>query len=351
MKSRQLRHLFAIVLITALAGLSRPAAAQSVADFYRGKTLYIYLGSAEGGGLDAYPRLLANYLNRFIPGNPTVVIHYMPGAGGIKAANYVYRVAPQDGTIYGFVTRGAIYAPIFKVPQAEFDPRKLNWIGSTSKEVSIGAVWAASTTVRTVQDATTKEVVVGANSVTNDSGVFPLVLNTFLGTKFKIVHGYKSAGEITLALERGEVEGRVGWSVGALMSGHTADWVKDKKLYVLVQIGLEKDKRLPADIPLAIDLAKNKDDRQVMSLIFAATTIGWPSFMGPGVPHDRVAAVRSAYEKALKEPAFIAAAQTQNLGIDPLSATEIEKIVADMYATPPALIERARDIMKYTGAE
>jgi tripartite-type tricarboxylate transporter receptor subunit TctC len=349
MRSRQL--LFPVIAALIAVGLTRPAASQTVADFYRGKMLDIYLGSAEGGGLDAYPRLLADYLTKYIPGNPTVVIHYMPGAGGIKAANYIYRVAPQDGTAYGFVTRGAVYAPLFKVPQAEFDPRKLNWIGSTSKEVSIGAVWAASTTVRTIQDAEAKEVVVGANSVTNDSGVFPLVLNTFLGTKFKIVHGYKSAGEITLAIERGEVEGRVGWSVGALLSGHTADWVKEKKLYVLAQIGLEKDKRLPADIPLAIDLAKSKDDRQVMSLIFAATTIGWPSFMGPDVPKDRVAAVRSAYEKALKEPAFIAGAQKQNLGIDPLSAGDIEKIVADMYATPPALIDRARDIMKYTGAE
>ena len=174
----------------------------------------------------------------------------------VKAANYIYKVAPQDGTNYGFVTRGTLYAPLFHVPQAEFDPRKINWIGSTSKEVSIGAVWAASTDVRTIEDATKREVVVGANSVSNDSGVFPLVLNTFLGTKFKIVHGYKSAGEITLALERGEVQGRVGWSVGALLSGNTADWTRDKKLYVLIQLGLEKDKRLPADIPLATDLAR-----------------------------------------------------------------------------------------------
>lgn len=351
MKSQELRRLLAMAAMTAAVCLARPAASQSVEDFYRGKMLNIYVGSAEGGGLDSYPRLLSEYLTKYIPGNPTVVIRYMPGAGGVKAANYIYKVAPQDGTAYGFVTRGAVYAPLFNVPQAEFDPRKLSWIGSTSKEVSIGAVWAASTPVRTIEDATKQEVIVGANSVTNDSGVFPLVLNTFLGTKFKIVHGYKSAGEITIALERGEVQGRVGWSVGSLLSGHTADWTKDKKLYVLIQLGLEKHKRLPDDIPLAIDLAKSHDDRQIMSLIFATITIGWPSFMGPDVPKDRVAAVRAAYEKALKEPNFIAGAKKQNLEVDPLTAGEIEKIIADMYATPPALIERAREIMKYTQAE
>ena len=351
MKNQELRCLIAIASIVVAACFARTAASQSVEDFYRGKMLNIYLGSTEGGGLDSYPRLLSEYLTKYIPGNPTVVIRYMPGAGGVKAANFIYKIAPQDGTAYGFVTRGAVYAPLFNVPQAEFDPRKLAWIGSTSKEVSIGAVWAASTEVRTIQDAMKQEVIVGANSVTNDSGVFPLVLNTFLGTKFKIVHGYKSAGEITIALERGEVQGRVGWSVGSLLSGHTADWTKEKKLYVLIELGLEKHKRLPNEIPLAVDLAKNSDDRQIMSLIFAATTIGWPSFMGPDVAKDRVAAVRAAYEMALKEPNFIAGAKKQNLDVDPLTAVEIEKIIADMYATPPVLIDRAREIMKYTQTE
>ena len=338
-------------MVAAISGLLAAPVASQTEDFYRGKALNIYVGSAEGGGLDLYPRLLAEYLTRFIPGNPNVVIRYLPGAGGVKAANFIYRIAPQDGTAYGFVTRGVLYAPLFHVPQAEFDPTKINWIGSTSKEVSIGGVWNASTSVRSIEDARQQEVIVGANSVGNDSGVFPLVLNELLGTKFKVVHGYKSGGDISLALERGEVQGRVGWSAGSLLSSSTSEWLAQKKVTVLVQLGLFKHKNLPSDIPLALDLARTPDDRRLMELIFASVTVGWPSFMGPEVPKERVALVRAAYEKALRDPDLLATAKKQKLEIDPLTADEIAAIIAEMYSTPQPLIDRARKIMKYTGVE
>jgi tripartite-type tricarboxylate transporter receptor subunit TctC len=340
------------IWVAAGLALSAPAAiCQSAADFYRGKTISFYVGSGEGGGLDLYPRLLADYLTRYMPGNPSVIVRYLPGAGGVKAANFIYRVGPQDGTAYGFVTRGVIYAPLFHVPQAEFDPTRINWVGSTAKEVSIGAVWSASTDVRTIGDATRREVVVGANSVGNDSGVFPIVLNEFLGTRFKVVHGYKSGADISLALERGEVQGRVGWSVGSLLSGSTADWLGEKKVTVLIQLGLFKHKNLPASVPLALDLARSPEDRRLMELIFAATSIGWPSFLGPDVPKERVAAVRAAYRQALRDPGLLATAKKQRLEIDPLTSGDIEGIIAEMYGTPEPMIERARTIMKYTGVE
>jgi tripartite-type tricarboxylate transporter receptor subunit TctC len=351
MGTKTMRRLMAAVIIAAASLLPVLSASSQSADFYRGKTLNIYVGSGEGGGLDLYPRLLADYLTRYIPGNPSVIVRYLPGAGGVKAANFIYRIGPQDGTAYGFVTRGVIYAPLFRVPQAEFDPTKINWIGSTAKEVSIGGVWNASTDVRTIADATGNEVVVGANSVGNDSGVFPLVLNEFLGTKFKVVHGYKSGGDISLAMERGEVQGRVGWSVGSLLSGSTADWLPERKVTVLIQLGLFKHKNLPADVPLALDLARSPDDRRLMEVIFAAVTIGWPSFMGPDVPKDRVAMLRAAYEEALRDPDLLSRAKKQRLEIDPLTAADIEGIVAEMYGTPQPLIDRARTIMKYTGVE
>ena len=352
METISARRRIAAMAIAAVSVLfAHPAASQSSVDFYRGKTLNIYVGSSEGGGLDLYPRLLAEYLTRFIPGSPNVIIRYLPGAGGVKAANFIYRIAPQDGTVYGFVTRGVLYAPLFRVPQAEFDPTKINWIGSTAKEVSIGGVWNASTDVRSIEDAKLQEVIVGANSVSNDSGVFPLVLNEFLGTKFKVVHGYKSGGDISLALERGEVQGRVGWSVGSLLSSSTSEWLPQKKVTVLVQLGLFKHKNLSDDVPLALDLARSPEDRRLMEVIFAAVTVGWPSFMGPDVPKDRVGLVRNAYEKALRDPDLLAAAKKQKLEIDPLTAGEIASIIAEMYSTPQPLIDRARTIMKYTGVE
>jgi tripartite-type tricarboxylate transporter receptor subunit TctC len=346
-----LRRAAAVSALAALTLSAVPAPAQPVGDFFRGKILSLYVGSGEGGGLDLYPRLLADYLTRYIPGNPSVIIRYLPGAGGVKAANFIYRIGPQDGTAYGFVTRGVVYAPLFHVPQAEFDPTRINWIGSTAKEVSIGAVWSASTDVRTIEDATHKEVVVGANSVGNDSGVFPVVLNELLGTKFRVVHGYKSGADISLALERGEVQGRVGWSVGSLTSGSTADWLREKKVTVLVQLGLFKHKNLSPDVPLALDRARSPEDRQLMELVFGATTIGWPSFMGPDVPKSRVGMVRAAYEQALRDPDLLTTAKKQRLEIDPLTAGDIERIIAGMYGTPQSIIGRARMLMKYAGAE
>jgi tripartite-type tricarboxylate transporter receptor subunit TctC len=327
----------------ALLLLTPGAEAQSVESFYRGKTLNITISSGEGGTNDAYARLIANFIGRYIPGNPTVVPRNLPGAGGLRAANFIHDVAPKDGTHMAVVQRGVIIQPLVDIQSATYDPAKMNWIGSTAREVSVGVVWTGSTDVRTIQDARAREVIVGSSGVGNDTGAFPLVLNRFIGTKFKPIHGYKSGSEITMAFERGEVQGRVGWSWGSVKS-RGQEWLRDGKIKILVQMGVAKADDLP-DVPLAIDLARSAEEKEAMTLIFTPTYIGWPSVMPPSVPTERVQAVRDAYDKAMRDPALIATAEKQDLELDPLRGEEIQKVVAHLYTLSPAVVERARVAM------
>ena len=323
-----------------------PARAETVEQFYRGKTITMYVGTGVGAGaVSAYPMALAPLMKKYLPGHPDLIVSYMPGGGGIKAANYIYGIAPQDGTAWAFITRGFLLAPLLKVPQAQFDPTKFNWIGSPSRTVSIGIAWNASTDVRSIYDAMKKQVVVGATSIAQDTGVYPRALNLIAGTKFKIVPGYAGLGAVDLAIERGEVQGKVGSTWKSLNSGPTANWVRDRKVTVLVQLGVKKAPDIPADVPLGLDLAKTPDDRKVLELLCAPSATGYPSFMGPGVPKDRVDAVRRAYEQSLKDPEFIAAVTREGLDVDPIGADELTDIVRGIYALPQAAVARARDLL------
>lgn len=336
------------VLLAAIGGLlpSAPARAQSVEDFYRGKTITMYVGTGVGAGaVSAYPTALAPLMKKYLPGHPDLIVSYMPGGGGIKAANYIYAIAPQDGTVWGFITRGFLLAPLLKIPQAQYDPTKFNWIGSPSRTVSIGIVWNASTDVRTVEDAMKEQVVVGATSMAEDTGAFPRALNLLAGTRFKIVPGYAGLGAVDLAIARGEVQGKVGSTWKSLNSGPTANWVRDHKVSVLVQLGVKKAPDIPPEVPLGLDLAKTPDDRKVLEVLCAPSATGYPSFMGPGVPADRVAAVRAAYVKSLSDPEFVKAITQQGLDIDPISAGELTNVVRGIYAQQPSAVERARDLL------
>jgi len=332
----------------AIAGLlaTGPAGADTIEDFYRGKTITMVVGTGVGAGaVSAYPMALAPVIKKYIPGHPNLVVSYMPGAGGIKAASYIYGIAPQDGTAWGFITRGFILAPLLKIPQAQFDPTRLNWIGSPTRTVSMGLVWNASTDVRTIEDAMRKEVVVGATSIAQDTGIYPRALNRIAGTKFKIVTGYAGLGAVDLALERGEVQGKVGSTWKSLNSGPTAKWVADRVVTVLVQLGVQKAPDIPPDVPLGLDLARTKEDRQVLELLCAPSATGYPSFLGPGVPKDRVAAIRNAYLMSLKDPEFIEAVERQGLDLDPIGAAELAEVVRGIYALPQAAVEGARDLL------
>jgi tripartite-type tricarboxylate transporter receptor subunit TctC len=331
-------------VLSILATLLAVCASARAEDFYAGKTINIYIGTGEGpGALSAYPRAMTQIIGKYIPGHPTIVVRNMPGAGGIKAANFIYSIAPQDGTAWGFITRGFVRAPLLGTPQAEFDPTKYYWIGTPSQETSVAAVWAAGTKVRTMQDATQEEVVFGGTSLATDTGLFPSVLNKLIGTKFKVVVGYKSSTDVDIAMERGEAQGKV-WTWASLKSGRTATWIAEKKIYLLGQFGLERAKDLP-DVPLALDFAKTPEDRQVMELVFAPIALGYPSFMGPGVPKERIEIMRRAFDKTMQDPEFAGLMKQQNLVLDPAKGEDLQAIVERMYHMPPAVVERARGLI------
>jgi tripartite-type tricarboxylate transporter receptor subunit TctC len=342
-----MRPTFAPAVASAiLLATNASAVAQSVEDFYRGKTITIYVGTGMGAGaVSAYPMALAPVIKKYIPGNPNVVVSHMPGAGGIKAASFIEGIAPQDGTAWGFITRGFMLAPLLKLPQANFQPARFNWIGSPSRTVSIGAVWKAATPARTIQDAMQREIVVGATSIAQDTGIFPRALNRVLGTRFKIVTGYASLGAVDIAMERGEVQGKVGSTWKSLNSGPSAHWVKDGIVSVIVQLGVRKSPDIPADVPLALDLATSPQDRQVLEVLCAPSATGYPSFMGPGVPRERIAAVRTAYAAAMTDPEFIDAVIKGGLDIDPIGADELTDVVRGIYALPEAAVARARELL------
>jgi tripartite-type tricarboxylate transporter receptor subunit TctC len=331
-------------VLSILATLLAVCASARAEDFYAGKTINIYIGTGEGpGALSAYPRAMTQIIGKYIPGHPTIVVRNMPGAGGIKAANFIYSIAPQDGTAWGFITRGFVRAPLLGTPQAEFDPTKYYWIGTPSQETSVAAVWAAGTKVRTMQDATQEEVVFGGTSLATDTGLFPSVLNKLIGTKFKVVVGYKSSTDVDIAMERGEAQGKV-WTWASLKSGRTATWIVEKKIYLLGQFGLERANDLP-DVPLALDFAKTPEDRQVMELVFAPIALGYPSFMGPGVPKERIEIMRRAFDKTMQDPEFAGLMKQQNLVLDPATGEDLQAIVERMYRMPPAVVERARGLI------
>lgn len=335
-----------VAAIIVMLALHAPAAAETVEEFYRGKTIRMYVGTGPGGGaVSGYPTALARVIKKYIPGHPDLVVTHMPGAGGIKAATYIERVAPQDGTAWGFITRGFMLAPLLKLPQADFQPAKFNWIGSPARTVSMGAVWNAHTPVRTIQDAMQQEVVVGATSIAQDTGIYPRALNHIAGTKFKIVTGYAGLGAVDIAMQRGEVQGKVGSTWGSLNSGPSEHWVRDKIVTVIVQLGVKKSPDIPADIPLGLDLARTPEDRQVLEVLCAPGATGYPSFMGPGVPAERVAAIRTAYEATMKDPEFAELLRKQSLDLDPIGADELTAVVRGIYAMPEAAVTRARELL------
>jgi tripartite-type tricarboxylate transporter receptor subunit TctC len=333
-------------VIATLVLTAASASADPVEDFYRGKTITITVGTGVGAGaVSSYPTAMAPVIRKYIPGHPNFVIQHMPGGGGIKAASYLQSIAPQDGTQWGFITRGFVLAPLLKISQAQFDPPKFNWIGSPTRTVSMGVVWNSHTRVRTIQEAMQQEVVVGATSIAQDTGIYPRALNRIAGTKFKIVTGYAGLGAVDIALERGEVQGKVGSTWKSLNSGASAHWVPDKLVTVIVQLGVTKAPDIPADVPLGLDLAKSKEDRQILEVLCAPASLGYPSFMGPGVPKERVEAIRRAYAQTLKDPEFIEAVLKQGLDLDPIGADELADVTRGIYALPPAAVEGARELL------
>ncbi len=334
------RMLPALALLLATTAASR---ADSVADFYRGRNIDVYVGYSTGGGYDIYARALARHMGRFIPGNPTLVPKNMEGAGSLRLANWLANAAPRDGSVFGTIGRGTAFDPILGQPGAQFTATDFSWIGSMNQEVSICASWYDSG-IASFDDLRTKELLVGAVSNNDDTGQFARVMNSVLGTKMKIVSGYPGGNDVVLAMERGEVKGRCGWSWSSVLAAHMS-WWKEKKINVLVQLALTKHPDLP-DVPLIVDLAKNPAQRQMLRLIFARQVMGRPFVAPPGVPAERLAALRKAFMDTMADKDFLADAEKAKLEISPAPGEQVDGLVQEIYATPAEVAKQAAAALK-----
>lgn len=350
MKSLAIRRLVPAVLAgVALFGpLQVQAQTQTPEQFWKGKTLNFIVGYGPGSGYDLYARLLARHYARHIPGNPTIVTQNMPGAGSIKAANYLYEIAAKDGTVIGMTGRGTPMTPLLGGRGASFkDNTSFSWIGSMNNEVSICVSWHTSG-VNTIQTAMQREVTTGATALgADDTTVFPAALNAMIGTRFKWIVGYSGGAAMNLAMERGETNGRCGWSWSSVKSTQ-ADWLRDKKINLLLQLSLAKHPDLP-NVPLIMDLAKTPEQKAVLELIFARQVMGRPVYGPPRIPTDRLTALRRAFDATMKDPKFVADAEKGKWEITPVSGEEIEALMKRVYATPKAIVELTKKVTPQPG--
>ena len=328
------------ILAIVMAAVAAPAHADSVEDFYKGRTITVLIGYSPGGSYDAAGRVLARHMGRYIPGNPSLVPQNMPGAGTLNLVNYLYNVSPKDGTAFGIFARGMAMEPLIGGTNAKFDATKLTWIGSAANEISLCATYATSP-VKNWNDALTKDFTVAGNGSGSDPDVFANVLRNAFGVKDRLISGYPGSAEISLAMERGEIDGRCGWSWSSIKA-EKAQWLAEHKLNLIVQLALEKAADLP-NVPLITELATNDRQRQILKLIFSRQTMGRPFAGPPGIPADRAQALRHAFDLTMKDPEFLAEAATRGLEINPVSGPDVEKLITELYQTPKDVVAEARE--------
>jgi tripartite-type tricarboxylate transporter receptor subunit TctC len=328
-----------LIVALVIAGVSA-AHAQTVEQFYKGRQVSLIVGFNPGGAYDPYARAVARHLPRHLPGGPDIVVKNMQGAGSVRAANYLYNVAPRDGSELGLIAGSAALEPMFGVRPAQFEGQKFTWLGSANDEPGVCFAWHTSP-IATARDLFDREMILGASGTSNLD--FPLALNAVLGTKIKIVRGYNGTSALMLAMERGETQGMCGMVYAAVQTAHP-DWLAQKKVRTLLQIGLEPNRKM-AGIPFVMDLAKSDDDRRVLRLLVGWTIMGRPYLAPPGIPDDRKTALRRAFDATMQDPAFLAGAAKQRLDISPISGAAVERFLEDAYATPRPLVERAAKIL------
>src|SRR5215216_5613104 len=325
-------------IFAAIIGAGSAAAAQTPEQFYSGKAIDLVIGYPPAGSNDTYARLLARHLGKHIPGNPNIVPKNMPGAGSFLALGQVYNAAPKDGTVIGI---GAPTAPLDEklgTQGVRFKTAELNWIGRIDSLINIVFMWKTSP-VKTVADAQKIESTLSATGVGSTVSVYPTVMNNVLGTKFKLIMGYRGSNEAQLAVERGEVEGHsTSWT--AVKVAHP-EWLPTKSITILVQFGLNRHPELP-DVPTVVDLARNDEERAILRAVMNATEVGTAFFTTPGAPADRVHALRRAFDATMKDPEFLDEARRTSLTVNPLAGEELQKLVAEVSALTPDLLEKVR---------
>jgi tripartite-type tricarboxylate transporter receptor subunit TctC len=333
-----MRILLAVLML--LAAL--PVRAQdSVAAFYKGKVVRLIVGIGVGSGYDINARLLARYLPKYIPGNPSVIVQNQPGAGSLTMTNQLYAAGPFDGTAIGASFNGLPTTPLLQPAGARFDATQLNWIGSTNRETQAMYVWVGSP-IMSLDDLKTKEMIVGAQAPGSTQYDYPKLAEKLFGWRFKIITGYEATPKIHLAMERGEVHGT--WANWSTLKAIAEPWIKDKKIRILSQWALRKHPELP-DVPLILEHAKTTEQKQALDLALARLEFGRPFFMPPNVPAERVTAIRRAFDAAMKDKELLVEAAKLKIEIDPLSGEQVAALIGQIYQTPAETVARVRDAM------
>ena len=338
--SRLLTGAVALAVVTALT--PHHAAAQSDADFFRGKNINMGIPSDAGGGYDTYVRLLGRHYGRHLPGNPNMVSQNVPGGGGLIQANRLFNTEPKDGTAIGLVRASVLYEGVFGNPQAKFDGRKFAWLGNLNADRDTCIFWH-TTGVNSPKDFYGKEVLVGATGVGAMSYSFPTVYNDVLGTKLKIIMGYKGTADRVLAMERNEIQGACGLTTGTFRATLEQPY-KEGKLKLAMIAGMSRDPNFP-DAPNILDEAKTPEQRQALEFLFAQMEIGRAMAAPPGTPQGRVDILRKGFDETVKDPEFLADAAKLKLDISPISAAETASVVEKFYATPPAVVQKVRSAL------
>jgi len=335
MENRRLRNAAMGIGMVAML-MATPAHADAVEDFYKGKTINVVIGYSVGGGYDLYARHLARHMGKYIPGRPTLVPQNMTGAGSLRAASYIYSAAPKDGTVFGTFARAMAIQPLLS--SAPFDGTKFTWLGSVTNDVSTCITWHTSP-VKTWSDMLETPVTLGGEGPGADPDIFALLYKNVFGAKVKLVTGYHGTNDTVLAMERGEVDGLCGLSWSTLQSRHL-EWMKSGKINIVVQAAFKKQPEL-AGVPLITDLVKTPEQGQILKLILTSQEMARPFAAPPGIPDDRRAALLAAFERTMKDPEFLEEAKKLNLEVNPVSAHAIDDLLAELYATPKEVLEKA----------
>jgi tripartite-type tricarboxylate transporter receptor subunit TctC len=330
------------VAAATLATFAGPAPAQTVEEFYKGRNVSLVIGFSGGTGYDIYGRTLARFMGKHIPGRPTIVAQNMPGAGSQRAAQFLYSVAPKDGSVFGTMSRSMPVEPL--LGDAKFDGRAFSWIGNVADNSnSLCATWH-TTNIKTWDDVLSKPFVLGGQGPGSDLDNFAGLLRNLFGAKIKLVSGYPGGSEVNLAIERGEIDGRCGWSWDSI-KGTRPQWLKDKKINLLAVFALKKAADVPADVPLVMDKA-NDEQKQILRVHLAAQALGRPFGAPPGIPADRKAALRKAFDDTMKDPDFVAEAKRLTLEVSPMTGAGIDEVLGQVYALSPELIAKAKAAVK-----
>jgi tripartite-type tricarboxylate transporter receptor subunit TctC len=340
------RYAAAAMFACLTLAFATPARAQSVADFYRAKQITLVTSASVGGGYDQYARLLAKHMPRHIPGEPNIIVQNMTGAEGLRAANYLYNVAPQDGSVIGGLQRNTGLAQFYQFSNAgiEFDARKFHWLGSPEQEIGL-FILSTKSGLHSIDDLKMRPITVSATATNSPTTIYSRILNATIGTKLKPITGYAGSQACLLALERGEVDAHISGGSSAPFRARIFPWLAKGDAKVIMQMGTKRDAAFP-DVPTAIEVERTPADKQLFEIAFTEQVMGRPFVLPPKMPPDRIAALRAAFNATMKDPDFLNDAKRQNAHIDPVSGEEINVLLERVYATPPAVADRIRNIIK-----